>query len=751
MKYFIHFLYTFSVWIAFGQIHPFPVHIRHENYPLLGKTPDGMELVLVNYSTTTTILKYKKLELGVKLPHEVLQRINHFLLSEGRDADELNPFVEWDVDVETYFYHPATGILKTIDGYYHREYIENPHTDDWDDIGTGYPFRVRFAPPENGQWMAKTAIKIKGETAYEIPWFVFHVTESGNPGYVSVHPNKKNLVRGGEIIFPVGHNFAGPDEHGLEWGLKTECLGNNLLSPQTTFKATNTKEWDFYLQKVTDYLERGGKYIRTIQSPWATLIEFEKKGNYYDRLHYAWEQDKLLDVCEAHDAFIMFNMLIHTPLCVYDIYRMSLWDWEKWEIWEHDTVYYSETPYPLYCYNDRPKEIGGKQPYETFLEEEDLKYHEQRTRYYISRYGYSTAIYEFELLSEPFNVNTNPLAGLKPYEDNTNPLQEKVFAAIENYQRRISTYIKEKMNHTHHLIGVDYTMYVWRPDKKNVRMDQSLLLENVDLIGINFYSREFNKYVIRKSEENNLFEPGENSRAKSVFDFNDWSGKPVLLSEFGDGDGAHECSQFTGSYTDAMVAGFTGVAGYHLWEGRVVRDSFLWSATINAQQHMNSPEVIRTLENGNGEWIQGRQQARITRSKKGKAALELQYYLSHDRSTSVGYVRNRSYNVYTKRIDDSYGCLLNLNDDPTVSRLTDISWDMPSVKNRLKVEELKKNTNYQIEWYSFKEGKLLLSECVRTTGSSLVLHYPVLVVTDPNREQPVIWFTIKENDCSASR
>ena len=71
--------------------------------------------------------------------------------------------MEWDIDVEATFYHAASGTTKKIDGFYTREYFANTQTDDWDSVGTNYPFRVRFAPPLNGQWKAFISIRIKKE------------------------------------------------------------------------------------------------------------------------------------------------------------------------------------------------------------------------------------------------------------------------------------------------------------------------------------------------------------------------------------------------------------------------------------------------------------------------------------------------------------------------------------------------------------------------------------------------------------
>ena len=699
-----------------------------------------LAVTVMNYPSLDHVLKYKKFELGITLPFNVLKRVNNFLTNEGRYPDELNPFLEWELDVEATFFHPETGTVKKIDGYYHREYTENPVTNDWDDIGTDYPFRIRFAPPQTGRWTVQVTIKVKGKTTHQSQLLEFNVVESGDPGYVHVFPNKKNLKRGDRMIFPVGHNFLDSDiAHGTAWiGSK---LGSDLFGDQNT-KASNTLEWKHYLSKVENYFQNGGKYIRTIQAPWISLIEYEKKGNYYERLHYAWEQDKLLELCEQYDALMMFNLLIHNTLEEYGTYELTHWDWgreEKHWLTGENTI---NEQRPVFCYNDTP----DKKPHETFLLENDLKYHEQRTRYYISRYGYSTKIYAFELLSEPFNVSNHALNNQQPYflpETEATAQQESdqqmLFRAIENYHDRLGNFIKINMGHTEHLLGVNYTMHVWNPTTPAIQMDQSLHIETIDIIGLNYYATTPNKYIISKSGDNNAFYKSENSRARAVKELQSWANKPVILSEFGDGDGNYECSNYSNVYIDIMSGGFIGVCGYNLWPGLESGERFLWSATIRAQNHMNSNEVISTLSDGNGNWKQGRQHD--TRTK------ELQYYISDNKELSVGYIRNRTYNIHTMRINDDCKLDAYFNGQNLFDNLMDIAWNDGPRKNQLKVTELNSNTNYQIDWYSFKEGVYLGSDRKKTSFSKgkLVLRFPELSVTSETIKNPMIWFVIRQN------
>ncbi|MCO5259264.1 MAG: T9SS type A sorting domain-containing protein [Crocinitomicaceae bacterium] len=691
------------------------------------------------------------MELGVMIPDSLKEKINNYLFFQGQHSNELNPFVEWDIDVEGIFYHAASGIYKIVDGYYTRDYVENPITDDWDDLNTFYPFRIRYAPPQNGKWIALIRIKINNQEVYASGWFGFDVVESGDPGYVYVHPNKKNLMRGSRMIFPVGQNFHSPFQHNIPWGGDTSSYLGNKLSE--SFKNTNTLEWQDYLAKIEEYFQKGGRYIRTIQSAYSSLIEFEKKGNYYDRLHYAWEQDKLLDLCEQYDGLMEFNLLLQGVFKIYDEYNTPSWDWDKW--WRNGSNNYiynnlsfeqGNTPY---CYNDNPAQCNPKKPREALTNEEDLKYHEQRTRYYIARYGYSTKIYDFQLLSEPFGYGRKPGGDLcannnlddnhpvKPFEkDSIAPEEHDAYKnSVYTYQKRMSEYIKQHLGHTEHLIGVDCLL----KNADDAAFDNSVTIATVDLVGINFYSSSPSKFSLNTIiKDNSLI-----------------IHKPIIVSEFGDGDGLEECSGYSGHFVDLMSTGFTGVCGYNMWEGgeRMADATMLnqiWSATIRAQNHLNGDDVINTLSNGNGEWEHGWQEKKIINLKKYTYSKEIQYYVSKNKELAVGYVRNRSYNTYTKRI---YTCYQQISDfQEPINNLYNFLWDDGSVGNRLKIDSLKKNKNYSIDFYSFKYGNYISSDCINSdVNGKLLIRFPTLFVSNnPSESQfenPVVWFVIKQKNC----
>ena len=107
-----------------------------QTHLLISQLP-ALDVVVMNYDELDAVLRYKKLEFGIPLPADINDKISNFINNTGADSLQLNPFLEWDIDVEASFYTDSWA--ETINGFYTREYQQNTNTHDWDDIGTDYP------------------------------------------------------------------------------------------------------------------------------------------------------------------------------------------------------------------------------------------------------------------------------------------------------------------------------------------------------------------------------------------------------------------------------------------------------------------------------------------------------------------------------------------------------------------------------------------------------------------------------------
>lgn len=694
---------------------------------------------ILNYQSDKSIQKFKKLEIGIVLNEEIHQRILGFIEPDiFPHKNPINPFLDWELDIDVVFEHPASGYIKSRDFFYYKEFTRDTIHDDWTDeqsFENKHMMRARFAPTVSGEWNTKITIKVKGELIKEFASISFFVEENEHPGFVSVHENKRNFERGGKIIYPMGHVFPGPYNGVKVWG----------TDHQKTNKAAGVKAWMAYHKDVTNYAAQGGKFIKTCETAYGNLLEFEHKGNYYNRMHYAWEQDKLLDLCEEKDILIYYNLLFQDVFMTYgqsgsgnkyDAGGFEPVPWDYGNYGPDGKVNYADY-FPTYGYF-----VEGKQPSFMFLDKTSMDYHKQRTRYYIARYGYSPQIYMWELLSEPWHLDQ--YHGHIPGEEINGEGNEIVIKALDNYNNEVSNYIKEELNQKEQLISIcQFNISdVFVPEL----FYYSLRNKNIDVVGFNLYGDGTNKLLGRK-RKSNAFEVGEEERSlyKQAKWIHDEFGKPLILSEAGHYN--YLCSNSTGNYVDVMTMGYTGVAGVTIWNGYIdnshssTDSRLMWNSTIAASKVLNDSLNIRTLQNGNGEWKQGRQEEKV-KLWDNQYSKELEYFTSKDGKTAVGYIKNRTYNVHTTRINDD--CMMYNENQSPFNELMDIDWKKGM--NDLEVEGLNGKMEYKVHWLDFKSGKLIGTEIHSTNRSGTMrLKFPELKVTE-EIVRPIIWFEIEQAD-----
>ncbi|RFC53092.1 T9SS type A sorting domain-containing protein [Brumimicrobium aurantiacum] len=206
---------------------------------------------------------------------------------------------------------------------------------------------------------------------------------------------------------------------------------------------------------------------------------------------------------------------------------------------------------------------------------------------------------------------------------------------------------------------------------------------------------------------------------------------------------------------DEMTLGFTGVAGFHLWNGRAEHTANyieLWKNTFRAQNHMNGDDVISTLSDNWGDWSHGMEKSKlfIVTLNDNVDAIEHQYYLSSNKEKAIGYVRNRTYNVHTKRVNSD--CDLDFGDIEPIDDLENIKWNdnrLP-INRRLDLVGLNSSEEYTIDYYSFRTGNYISTQCDETNNNGeLRLKYPDLN-TSINPLNPVIWYVVYQQNCNSS-
>lgn len=107
--------------------------------------------------------------------------------------------------------------------------------------------------------------------------------------------------------------------------------------------------------------------------------------------------------------------------------------------------------------------------------------------------------------------------------------------------------------------------------------------------------------LVARMDENNKLEVEDNEKPYYAWNWiiNRKVEKPIMYAEAGHVH--NSCSNWAGHYKDVMSLGFTGAAGFNMRSGSSTsyaggeNETFLWTSTIRADNHMNGNDVTYTL------------------------------------------------------------------------------------------------------------------------------------------------------------
>jgi hypothetical protein len=416
--------------------------------------PSPFDVAVMNYvDGVQHVLGYQKLELGVQLPTDINTKVANFV--NGLTTNILNPYMEWDLRVYAVFTHPNEAQPIVIDGYYTKEFtswmldtlpapINNGPVyqssqyvtlGGWYEDATAYPFRVRFSPPRSGVWKAKIVIATQnGTVTVSSPDFEFNVFGTSNHGFVDVSSNNRYLELDGNSFYPVGCNVPWPETTSFS---DPELYAKMPHGEDYWSVHCRPRVYEKYRDIMVNLADNGANYMRMIMNPTSTDIEHEKLGDYTGRLHMADELDKIVELAEEKNVLLHWNFNVH--------YRYEYCDNSgHWRPWNWNVTSSNGVSY---CY---PAEIEGVDDVIDYFTNVDAKkYHKQRLRYYLSRWGYSTSIAAFELFSEISNVGSHGPESSK-YSTGTN------WTIYRDWQVEMGNYIKSTYLGKQHLLTCSY-------------------------------------------------------------------------------------------------------------------------------------------------------------------------------------------------------------------------------------------------------------------------------------------------------
>jgi len=614
------------------------------------------------------------------VPHEIHEKVTGFVEGTLTDSlDYINPYMAWDLRVYVeYSKVNFTGTIE-VDGFYTQNFdawmvhpipdtngmtANHINADDlynslggYNPVQTDYPFLVRFSPPIVGDWTAKVKIVAPG-MYYESEKFKFTVVESDNPGYVTKDASNRFFKLGANYFRPLGANILWPMSHndvsnnpGLNTKKVTDILSHGFdLVLSEDFRQVNPIPiiFDNYRNHIRNIADGGGNFVRLLMHGFSQDIEWEKLGDYTNRLYIAQEMDKTLEYCESRGIYIDWNFQyqgVFNPA-----YKAS---------WKNE--YLGNT----YCYKTLIKNKFPAQANDpdfvnnttVFFTDPDIKrYYKQRLRYLVSRYGYSTNIAIFELFSE---VNKNSF-----FNANEAPNTPEQDLILTLWHSEMAAFIKSMHNGITHMVQTSNI----GPVSHN---DLSFRNPSIDNVATNIYpgSKTFAKKWIDQIQKDFLNQDGD-AEHKGLMSYCDNSDncnhiiKPYFMSEYDPSGeiGIPGLRDFQELCDDQQIEGkramwqipFSGAAGGTTWN--TYHNGIVYQEYANIKRftdHMNQvggwhPGAVEVLADGrlkyHSNWAQDMDHE-MSNDNDENSKVDLMYLRSADKNYAFGVITNKTYNV----------------------------------------------------------------------------------------------------------
>jgi hypothetical protein len=471
------------------------------------------------------IQAFSKIEWGIHFPDSLTEQIQAYIQEEAVNTS-INPFDPEQIDIKAiieFFDGKNWNLEASVFGFYFQDFNRDTKSSNlqawnWEKIKTEDFFRIRFTPTKVGKWRVTTIVHVRGNELARMGAFEFKTISGKNKGFIKIAKDQTHFELANESFIPIGQNLTKPtcylekDSTGLIINdpfkcAACPCAGIEDWCGHLKELPLHPKAYITYLEELTNLKKSGANFFRMINFPFTFEIEYEKLGNYSNRMNCAWELDKLIEKAEKLDLKINFNLFVGYPI-LKSPYGVNLWDW------------YADGPNDQgYCYRS---ELGLNEPLEFITNPKAIKHFKNRLRYYIARYGYSTSIAILELMSEINSKFPN------------NPEE------IYKWQREMVNFIKNDLKHQHQLIAVNYDGA--GPDE--AKGDLSFSLKNVDVMGHNIH-----RAGIYRSDLTKVVEKYKKYQ------------KPIIFSEIGTGDTEIEkCDNQTEWLKDLWFSLFSGSA-----------------------------------------------------------------------------------------------------------------------------------------------------------------------------------------------
>ena len=459
MKTYITFVYFCYASLVFSQNfnHQSPFHLEDS-------VKSGIQLSWICPESPYETHKYAKTEIGVKIPYNWNQEIQAFFNGERNKEGRLNPFNPDDINIELQLFNEDGLLIDIRPGFYYEEYRKDLKKNLWIKDTTSFPFRIRFSPKESGQLLARVKVTIRN-SGYFLNELAFKVLDNDSPGYLEIGSHGKHMrfSDSKKSFVGVGQDIPWPVWE--DWSRLDKAIGPQPI--EAIYRSLNA------------FKKAGGNYTRFVASSWFMQLEFEALGNYQPRMGQAWEFDRIVDFCGENDIYFMFCALLHTPLESRTDEQEGLIPGVRWETNCYNDFDQTPSAFP----SEEP--IGIKKAIEFYSNPLANKYTRNYFRYLVARYGYSTHLAGWQLMSE-----VDETAEYRDQQIGDSIIDHSEHRLhVRNWTNAMSTYIREELKDPHLISiaiikGRGYSKTLWDPELFN--------LKNIDFFGYHDYMYETN-------------------------------------------------------------------------------------------------------------------------------------------------------------------------------------------------------------------------------------------------------------------
>lgn len=715
---------------------------------------------------------YTKVEWGVAFPNEVQAAINNWIINSNTGltfSPALNPFDPEQIDIWAEVTH--NGVTERVNGFYYIPYergddpLIDPNFWDWIPQSNLYNFRFRYTPIEIAEHAVKIRAVVTGFGEFELPFFEFQSAwNTVKDGFIKVSQNNHYLAYDdGSLFFPVGMNLTSGSwactcDTGVESddcetcyieGTNDPCCGLDFPYRQNGYNGDDIqqlgsevkelclplasyKKLDLVMQK---YIESGANAFKFVLNPVYCDIEYERVNNYYDRMHQAWELDKLINTAEQNDLKMQFNMQLQTTWQL-NANGGSNWDWSNTSDYQGDPVWEGNRGN---CYW-QDLGLDALNPFEFFTSEEARKQYKKKIRYIVARWGYTPNIYLWEIFSEINGVGSGDTF---PYEDNPSEGIQGEFDGADvkgdgiqlpkpydtDYTTKrqiISEWTNEIFSYLTYDLGVRQLMtcsYTGLAPLAHPTTSVQAQVLSTCQCG-NYHEGLANREDRDRTWENALCDAvcwseydysltRMEARARThisnqeIFkwvDTYDELQKPLLLGENGLGDPVMGCDH-TGYINDLLTYPFSGYASAGMsWDEQYTNEYWHWMGRVNS---FLNDHFFNTTNIGEETWHPFHEFIESDGDGFEEAKVEAVYMMNGTEKTKlIGVVMNRTVGWWNQDSEE-FPCGESVELDNPSCCLGQGFTQVSSQASNLKLKEMDENKRYKIMYFDPRDNTLI--------------------------------------------